>query len=84
MQTEITANARQAAFYFRHAAKTENNQIVVSIDPGDQRAGKEQSNLLRDLFGNPYRPIAFDKSLLTWNGGTIIHLAQVAGASGQG
>jgi hypothetical protein len=36
-----------------------------------------QSNLLRCLFGNPFRPYALDPSWLTWAGGTIAQLVQV-------
>jgi hypothetical protein len=39
----------------------------------------QQSCLLRDLFGNPFRPPpAIDPSWLTWNKGTVKHLAQAA------
>jgi hypothetical protein len=34
------------------------------------------ADLLRDIYGNPYRPAAFDPSLLSWNQGTIPKLAQ--------
>jgi hypothetical protein len=32
--------------------------------------------LLRDLFGNPFRPVALDPAWLAWNSGTIPKLAQ--------
>jgi hypothetical protein len=31
---------------------------------------------LRDLFGNPFRPAAIDRSWLTWNDGTVLGLAR--------
>jgi len=31
--------------------------------------------LLRDLFGNPFRPVSIGSALLRWNGGTIPKLA---------
>ena len=34
------------------------------------------SDLLRDIFGNPFRPIAIDSSWLAWNDGTIPRIAQ--------
>jgi hypothetical protein len=37
-----------------------------------------QANLLRCVFGNPFRSIALDPSWLTWNGCTVQHLAQAA------
>jgi hypothetical protein len=35
-----------------------------------------QAALLRDLFGNPFRPVALDSAWLAWQGGTIPKLAQ--------
>jgi hypothetical protein len=32
--------------------------------------------LLRDIFGNPFRPASIDPTVLTWNGGTVPKLAQ--------
>jgi hypothetical protein len=32
--------------------------------------------LLRDIFGNPYRPVALDPALLTWHDATIPKLAE--------
>jgi hypothetical protein len=32
--------------------------------------------LIRDLFGNPFRPVALDPSWLAWNEGTVVKLAQ--------
>lgn len=38
---------------------------------------KEQSDLLRDLFGVlPFRPVAVEASWLIWNDGTVVKLAQ--------
>jgi hypothetical protein len=38
--------------------------------------GAAQSALLRDLFGNPFRPAALDPAWLTWHDGTIPKIAQ--------
>ena len=35
-----------------------------------------QAVLLRDVFGNPFRPVAIDAGCLAWNGGTVVRLAQ--------
>jgi hypothetical protein len=32
--------------------------------------------LIHDLFGNPFRPVAFDPTWLTWNDGVAVKLAQ--------
>jgi hypothetical protein len=38
--------------------------------------GVIQSNLLRDIFGNPFRQTRLDPSWLNWNEGTVVNLAQ--------
>ena len=35
-----------------------------------------QGRLLREIFGNPFRPVALDPALLTWHDGTLPQLAQ--------
>jgi hypothetical protein len=43
----------------------------------DQEAERVlQCEILRDFFGNPFRPVAVEPSWLTWNGGTVPRLAQ--------
>jgi hypothetical protein len=37
-----------------------------------------QAALLRDIFGNPYRPVPVSPPWLTWQGGTVSRLAQAA------
>jgi hypothetical protein len=36
---------------------------------------KAQCDLLRDIFGNPFRPVAAEPSWTTWNGGVVGKLA---------
>jgi hypothetical protein len=36
-----------------------------------------QTNLLRCIFGNPFRPASINPDWLTWNGGTVPRLVQV-------
>ncbi|HEY7330950.1 MAG TPA: hypothetical protein VH592_25155 [Gemmataceae bacterium] len=38
---------------------------------------KGQTDLLREIIGNPFRPVSLDPAWLTWNDGTIPKLAQV-------
>jgi hypothetical protein len=38
--------------------------------------GRAQGDLLRDIFGNPFRLVAVDPDWLTWNGGTVPKIAQ--------
>jgi hypothetical protein len=44
------------------------------------KTGQDQSRLicqwLRDLFGNPFRPVSVDPRWLCWNGGAVVKLAQ--------
>jgi hypothetical protein len=37
-----------------------------------------QATLLRDIIGNPFRPMPVDPTWLSWSGGTVQHLAQTA------
>jgi hypothetical protein len=37
-----------------------------------------QAALVRDVFGNPFRPVALSPAWLNWNGGTIPNLARAA------
>ncbi len=37
-----------------------------------------QCGLLRDIVGNPFEPACLDPSWRTWNGGTVVRLAQAA------
>lgn len=32
--------------------------------------------LLRDIFGNPFRPVTIDPVWRTWNNGTVVKLSQ--------
>jgi hypothetical protein len=37
---------------------------------------RAQTDVLRDIFGNPFRPVALDHAWLTWNDGAAVSLAQ--------
>jgi hypothetical protein len=46
-------------------------------DPMRQQAERRQADLLRDILGNPFRPLpAIDPGWLTWNGGVVVKLAR--------
>jgi hypothetical protein len=47
-----------------------------AIDGGTE--GAEQCALLRDVFGNPFRPVSADPAWLSWGGGVVVDLAQAA------
>ena len=37
---------------------------------------KSQADLVRDIFGNPFRPVSLDPTWLAWNAGTVQKIAQ--------
>ena len=41
-----------------------------------QRRNAENARFLRDIFGNPFRPVSLDPTWLNWHDGTIRKLAQ--------
>jgi hypothetical protein len=58
--------------------------IIVNVVEAAEEAGlktrslmlSEIEKLLRDVFGNPFRPSPLDPSWLAWNGGTVPRMAQ--------
>jgi hypothetical protein len=40
--------------------------------------GNDQADLLRDIAGNPFRPVRWKRSWLSWNDGVLPRLAQAA------
>jgi CheY-like chemotaxis protein len=46
------------------------------LGPHPAGARREQAALLRDIFGNPFRPVTVNPAWLTWKGGAIPKLAQ--------
>jgi hypothetical protein len=42
----------------------------------DGHPGHWQCHLLREIFGNPFRPAAVERDWLRWNGGCVARLAQ--------
>jgi hypothetical protein len=54
------------------------SEVMVTPVPDSLVSRCYRPNVLRDLFGNPFRPVAVDPAWLSWNGGTVAQLAQVA------
>lgn len=53
---------------------------TVEGTPSSESAAKEQiaqCELLRDVVGNPFRPVTLEPSCLTWNDGAVVDLAQI-------
>ncbi len=49
---------------------------VGTPDAISQPEERAQCGLVRDIFGNPFRPVALDPAWLAWNDGTVPKLAQ--------
>jgi hypothetical protein len=51
---------------------------VTGVEWDEEHADEpaHQLALLRDIFGNPFRPVAIDHSSLSWNDGTVVKLAE--------
>jgi hypothetical protein len=57
------------------------NSVVLTVEEvlGVKVKGHEGlvlANLLRDIFGNPFRPVSINLEWLTWNDGTVRRVAQ--------
>jgi hypothetical protein len=49
---------------------------VARLARSQKADAAEQCALLRDVFGNPFRPATIDPGWLAWNGGTVPKLAE--------
>jgi hypothetical protein len=82
---EVEDGERRAERVGRAAYETEFGEAwLILRDAPDSLFGsihaqgqeQVQAAILRDLFGNPFRPITFDPALLTWHGGLLVSMAQ--------
>jgi hypothetical protein len=48
-----------------------------------RRERQAQADLLREVLGNPFRPVAVEPAWLTWNGGAVPTMAQAILADGR-
>jgi hypothetical protein len=52
-------------------------QAAAEASPaGATEESTKQAEILRDLFGNPFRPVSVKSAWLAWDGGTVPRLAQ--------
>lgn len=75
----LESNVMIAATVSAHnAAMALGIKAVPSGRSGEEHAAerKAQSCLLRDIFGNPFRPVTVHASWLAWSDGTVVKLAQ--------
>jgi hypothetical protein len=73
IQPEMAAIHACGLVFVQHAKQSDVNQLsrtAVSLER------KQQVKLLREIFGNPFRPAAVDASWLSWNGRTVPMIAQ--------
>jgi len=58
------------------AARETVEAAINAGTPNYQLAQDYKAHLLRELWGNPFRPVAFDPAWLAYNDGTVTRLAQ--------
>jgi hypothetical protein len=83
----VAANAASAA-YHEGAIDAEDDHLTAALArrrgaaASRARERAEQADILRELFGNPFKPVTVDRSWLRWNGGTVLTLAAEVYAEG--
>jgi hypothetical protein len=79
---KVGSTAEWAAVYTTdplpfHAARTVQWMAVhARFHDSGTLESTSQADLLRDIFGNPFRPASLDPAWLTWRDGTVPGLAQ--------
>jgi hypothetical protein len=61
--------------YILQATSMSGGSLVVAADPEQLDPLSRLCGLLRDIFGNPFRPVSIDPAWLQWHGGTVVRLA---------
>jgi hypothetical protein len=67
------------AWWAVRAEEAEARQARVTHEAAER---KQQSELLRELLGDPFRPAALDPAWLTWGGGTVARIARAIAEEG--
>jgi hypothetical protein len=62
------------------AAKSTSDSAAQALSYEGQEATEQESQcrLLREIFGNPFRPVALAPTVLAWNDSTVARLAEAA------
>jgi hypothetical protein len=70
--------ARDALFYQKVSATGGSGETALFYAYENERPALEQAQclLLRDIVGNPFRPVVLEPAWLGWEGGTVVRLAQ--------
>jgi hypothetical protein len=63
-----------AALTAMHASSKKASLIASTTDAYCE----EQAGLVRDIFGNPFRPVTISPAVCTWNDAVVVRLAQAA------
>jgi hypothetical protein len=72
----LVGNSQRFGYYSATAAAACANELVNGLEgPAAEAENVAQVRLLRDIFGNPFRPVAVNHAWLAWDGGTIPKLA---------
>jgi hypothetical protein len=67
-----------AAYAAFHAATQAARLVRQATRNVQERLDPVQAGFLRDIFGNPFRPVVLDHAWLAWNGGAVAKPAQAA------
>ena len=52
------------------------SRALAALDQKDRPKNRSRlCDLLRDVFGNPFRPACLDATWLRWNAGTVVKIA---------
>jgi hypothetical protein len=62
--------------------RAEEAEARAAGDAQEAAERRQQSELLRELLGNPFRPVALDPAWLTWGGGTVARIARAIAEEG--
>jgi hypothetical protein len=68
--------AAMAVVYSRAPFDPSNADSIASVSFDSELVA--QTELLRHIVGNPFRPVTLIPAVLAWNDGTVVRLAQVA------
>jgi hypothetical protein len=73
-------SAAEAAGWCRKAREKKRGVLLDWLLPAEETApeARAQADLLRDLFGNPFRRPRVKRTWLKWDGGTVVRVARAA------
>ena len=68
----VQKNGQSAALW----AVREIQSVFAENEPKSEEERVAQGILLREIFGNPFRPVALNPAWLRWHDGTVVKIAQ--------